>query len=523
MKASVVRRQYYGSDTGNTITVYAEPGFPEEVPKAYINLFNMHAANLDSLDTTYDIHNQGVGFHSPCIGTTGAFFTSVVSDAVGTSDNSGGTFSAASASGTFFCLGRGASLGGSNLFRTLAVRGIPRGIVTTTSSTTGRQPDNVKVDQISIFMTGAGVTCARRESGVATAANTEVTIDVGFTPDIIIALGKRFPASNGIGFSYGFAERNPIIGSTAIRSQGSVGRIENTGTTTMFPMNRTSDNRILAFPPTNTTLTTVQNTIEVTRMTATGFVYTPRGANTQAGQTIAFLAIKTDKKFFGTVFSTNTTVSSQNFNLNFTPCVIFGAATGSTSALNITYSTLRSPDSDSWVFFAGTGGTNYSKNKYQNGTITTTLNSTAVSGTGTSFAAIMAEGDRIYTAAGVYIGDVNVINSNTSLVLKANTASVVTSSNYYTTSPVQFSLVQGNEHGNTASISYLGTFSKSLVVYQSTSGNQSVLVQSVIDASTFNRSRRAKIDYQTISSASRWGWVVAFEGDNDPSRGEGVS
>ena len=522
MKASVIRRQYYGSDTNSTggVTVYAEPGFPNEVPKAMINLFNMHGANLDSLDTTYEIHNQGVGFCSPCIGTSGTNIVSVVQDNVGTSSNSGGL---TLGSGTFTALGVGTAIGNSNLFRTLASRGVAKGLVTTSAAINGRQPDNVKINNVHIFMTGAGVTCARADAVASIAVGTEVTITVGFVPDIIIAIGKRFTANLGVGFSWGFAQRNPAIGSTAILNQASVGRIENTGTATMFPINRTCDNRILSFPPLNTSLAAAQNTVEITRMTATGFVYTPRIAGQSAGQSYSFLAIKTDKRFFGTVFSTNTTVSAQNFNLNFTPCVIFGAATGSTSALNVTYSVNRTPDSDSWVFFAGTGSTNYSKNKYGVGTLTTTINSPTVSGTGTSFAATMAEGDRLFTAEGVYLGDIGAVNSNTSLALKSNTASVVTGSNYYTQSPAQFSLVQGNEHGNTTSISYLGTFSKSLVIYQSTAAVQSVLVQSILDGNTFNRSSRALINYQTVSTESRWGWFVAFEGDNDPQRNPTVS
>ena len=77
MKASVTRRIYYSSEftVAQTISSYAEPSFGSEVPKAFINFYGLHSANLNSLDTTTIYQNFGFGFCSPSIGTTGVHYT----------------------------------------------------------------------------------------------------------------------------------------------------------------------------------------------------------------------------------------------------------------------------------------------------------------------------------------------------------------------------------------------------------------------------------------------------------------
>jgi len=234
-----------------------------------------------------------------------------------------------------------------------------------------------------------------------------------------------------------------------------------------------------------------------------------------AAQTISFLAIKTNRRFLGTTFSTSTTTGAARINLNFTPSVVFGAATGSSSASSGAVSSIASPDSDSWCLFAGTGGTAGSKNKYGRGTITTSTANANVTGTGTSFFSTISEGDLIYSAAGTFLGNVGAVNSLTSLSFKANSAATVTGSNYYIISPAQFTMVFGNEHGNTTSNNYTGTFDQMFILYRSTQASQSVLFGTTTQPSTFNRARRIDLNYATASTIARWGWLVAFENDND--------
>jgi len=517
MKASVTRRIYYSSEftVAQTISSFAEPSFGLEVPKAFVNFYGLHSANLNSLDTTTIYQNFGFGFCSPSIGTTGVHYTSTNVDGVGTS-NTGG--SAQTGTGTFFAFGdNGSSIGGSNICRTTAAFGIAGGMNTTfaAASTGGTPPPSIRMDQIGIFMGGTGVTCSRVDRVGAITTGTVVDAVVGFVPDIIIVMGKRYAGSTGQGIGIGFAMRNPAIGSTAILNQGSCSRTEADNQTVMWQSNRVSWDRAFTVAPTQSASGSPQASIEILRMNSDGFSYTSRDVSISAAQTISFLAIKTNRRFLGTTFSTSTTTGAAMINLGFTPSVIFGAAAGSSSASFGAVSRIASPDSDSWCLFAGIGGTAGSKNKYGRGTITTSTANPNVTGTGTSFFSTISEGDLIYSAAGTFLGNVGAVNSLTSLSFKANSAATVTGSNYYTISPAQFTMVFGNEHGNTTSNNYIGTFNQMFILYSSTQTTQSVLFGTTTQPSTFNRARRIDLNYATASSPARWGWLVAFENDND--------
>ena len=76
-------------------------------------------------------------------------------------------------------------------------------------------------------------------------------------------------------------------------------------------------------------------------------------------------------------------------------------------------------------------------------------------------------------------------------------------------------MVFGNEHGNTTSNNYIGTFDQMFILYRSTQASQSVLFGTTTQPSTFNRARGIDLNYATASSPARWGWLVAFENDND--------
>jgi hypothetical protein len=518
MKASVTRRIYYSSEftVAQTISSFAEPSFGLEVPKAFVNFYGLHSANLNSLDTTSIYQNFGFGFAAPSVGNTGVSYTTIVTDGVGTSRNGGiaqlgvGTFFAAGDSGA-------GTLGGSNVCRTTTAFGIPGGMNTTFvgPSAGGTPPPNIRMDQINIFMGGTGVTCNRVDRAGAITANTVVDAVVGFVPDIIIVMGKRYTANTGQGISIGFAMRNPAIGSTAILNQGSCARTETDNQTIMWQSNRVSWDRAFCVAPVQSASGTAQPSIEILRMNTDGFSYTSRDVSTAASQTISFLAIKTNRRFLGTTFSTSTTTGAASVNLGFTPSVIFGAAAGSSSASFGAVSRVASPDSDSWCLFAGIGGTAGSKNKYGRGTITTSTANTTVTGTGTSFFSTISEGDLIFSNAGAFLGNVGAVNSLTSLNFKANSAATVTGSNYYTRSPAQFTMVFGNEHGNTTSNNYIGTFDQMFILYSSTQASQSVFFGATTQPSTFNRSRQVNLNYATAQATARWGWLVAFENDND--------
>lgn len=516
MKASVTRRIYYSSEftVTNTITSYADPGFGLEIPKAFIGFHSLHGANLNSLDTTWAYQNHGFSLSVPSIGTTGIAFTSVVTDGVGTSRNGGGS----GAVGTYFASGDSGAgtMGASNIARTTGTFGIPGGVVNITAAPSGggTPPPNIRVDQINIMLGGTGVSTNRYDRTAAITQNTVIDAVVGFTPDIVIVMGRRYTGNNGQGISIGFAMRNPAIGSTAILNQGSCARTETDNQTIMWQSNRTSSNRCFCVAPTQAASGTVQVSVEMLRMNADGFSFTARNASTGAGQLISFLAIKTNKKFFGSTFSTSTTTGASSLKLDFMPAVIFGAATGSSAADPVAVSRVSSPDSDSWCLFAGIGGTAGSKNKYGRGTLSTSTANANVSGTGTSFFSTISEGDLIYSNTGTYLGTVGAVNSLTSMAFKANSAATVTNSNYYIVSPAQFTSVFGNEHGNTNSINYVGTFNQMFILYRSTAATQSVLFGATTQPDTFNRAREFNLNYATATSPARTGWYVAFENDN---------
>lgn len=524
MIASVTRRIYYSSEftVTNVLTAYADPSFTSR-PVAYLSFHGLHSANLNSLDTTWIYQNSGFGFASPSIGNTGVVFTSVVTDGVGTSRNGGGS---SAGIGTFYGSGDSGAgtMGASNICRTTSVTGIPGGVVTGTAgpSAGGTPPPNVRMDVINVFLGGTGVTCNRYDRAAALTLNTEVNVVVGFVPDIIIVMGRRYTANNGQGIGLGFAMRNPAIGSTAVLNQGSCARTETDNQLIMYQTNRTSFNRAFITAPTQGAAGTAQPAIEILKMNADGFSYCAREAATGAGQLISFLAIKTNRKYFGTTFSTSTTTGASSINLGFTPAVIFGAATGTSSANIGAFSRQTTPDSDSWCVFAGIGGTAGSKNKYGRGTITTSTANPNVTGTGTSFFSTISEGDIISTDTGAYLGTVGAVNSLTSMSFKANSASTVTGSAYTIKSPAQFSIVFGNEHGNTTSNNYVGTFDQMFILYSSTQASQSVFFGATTQPSTFNRSTKVDLNYATAPSASRWGWLVAFENENDGRDGAGV-
>ena len=538
MKASVTRRQYYSSEINTSVTVYAEPGYSDISLGGHISFFNykLRSALLNTLDTTFFTQCNGIGVmaHTTAhqnnlntttaagLGRTGFLVGAQTQDGLGTSAT-GGMVPTDFANGSFFALGStGGGIGNSNTFRTLDCILINGGLVNRLANNTGN-PTEAVVDSVNIFMSGAGVTSALIKQAIGTAAaGTTCVVTCGFTPDIIFAIGSRYAGSGGQGIASGFAMRTPGVGITSIQAQGSVGRTEDTGSANMYQLNRVKDNRILAFAPTQATFASNQNELEVLQMTANGFVYAVRNASATAGQRFAFLCIKTDKRYFGTTFSTNTATGAASINLGFTPCVVFGAATGATSATGTNVYSARNADSNSWTYFAGTGGTNYSKNKYGNGTITTTTASPVVTGTGTSFFSRMSEGDRIYDTTNTFIGTIAAINSNTNLTLTANTAAVVTGSNFYYTSPAQFSVVFGNEFGNTTSQQYNGIFDQSLIIFTSTAATQSQLVTAAITAPTFNREPEILYNYTTAAAAGRWGYVIAFEGDNNGRRRGGL-
>lgn len=65
------------------------------------------------------------------------------------------------------------------------------------------------------------------------------------------------------------------------------------------------------------------------------------------------------------------------------------------------------------------------------GTITTDDTSATVTGTGTNFSGLLITGDKIYTSAGVLIGEVDTVNDDGELVLLDNAAISVTDSAFY--------------------------------------------------------------------------------------------
>lgn len=84
---------------------------------------------------------------------------------------------------------------------------------------------------------------------------------------------------------------------------------------------------------------------------------------------------------------------------------------------------------------AGVNGSNASR---RTGTITATTGSATVTGSGTLFSSQVAVGDKIYSA-GVLLGTVSAVGSNTSLTLSANSAAAVTGGVYSTVSTTQAS------------------------------------------------------------------------------------
>jgi hypothetical protein len=538
MKASVTRRQYYSSEVNTSVTVYAEPGYSDISLGGHISFFNykLRSALLNTLDTTFFTQCNGIGVmahttaHQNNLNTTTAagigrtgFLVGVQTQDGVTTSATGGMVPTDFAVGSFFSLGSsGGGIGNSNTFRTTSCRFIEGGLVNVLVNNTGN-PTEAVVDSVNIFMSGAGVTSALIKQQIGTAATgTTCRVTCGFTPDIIFAIGSRYAGSSGQGIATGFAMRTPGAGITSIQAQGSVARTEDTGSANMYQLNRVKDNRILAFAPTQSTFPVGQVELEVLQMTANGFVYAVRNVSVSAGQRFAFLCIKTDKRYYGSIFSTSTVTGAASINLGFTPCVVFGAVTGASLTTGTNYSA-RNEESNSWTFFAGTGGTNYSKNKYGVGTITTTSGSLVTTGTGTSFRSRMSEGDRIYDTSNTFIGTIAAINSNTNLTLTANAAAVVTNSNFYYTSPAQFSVVFGNEFGNTASQQYNGIFDQSLIIFTSTAATQSQLVTAAITAPTFNREPEILYNYSTATATGRWGYVIAFEGDNNGRRRGGSS
>ncbi|MDP4027631.1 MAG: hypothetical protein Q8P42_01480 [Gallionella sp.] len=137
-----------------------------------------------------------------------------------------------------------------------------------------------------------------------------------------------------------------------------------------------------------------------------------------------------------------TTCVCDNFNrVSLNPSTIYGGSwgvstnSGSFGAPRIINNRLRLTDNTPSVSTAATSpGTfpargnwisvefkhyAYGSNTARTGTISTTSGATAVTGSGTQFTTALANGQHLYTAAGVYIGTVSSITSNTALTLTA--------------------------------------------------------------------------------------------------------
>lgn len=510
MKVCVIRRQFYTSELNTTTTVYAEPGFG--TPKAAIIQYVTTVGDIDVLDTSTIQQSFGIGYAAGS-GTTA--LNSTIShtqvDAVGTSTS---RVTGQASSGPLYTQGSGS--GTSNIWRSTSCRFIDGGMILTFAapSTGGTPPPNQQLDAIFTFFTGADLQVQHFHYAVATNTGIGRTFDAGFRPDLIIGSAMRATAGGNQSFSFGYATRDQSgISSTAVSTQGSCASFFSTAAATMLQFMRHSRYFAEQCPVTVATQGTPQTAWQVDYFTSTGFHAIVRNANHPVGAILSCLAFKFDNKFYGSSYNTITSIGGEVINTGFVPQFIIGASTGC-STQNLV-SAPKSPDSDAFSVFVGTGGT-ASKSRQGIGTISVTNGTTTVTGTGTSFRAQLSEGNALFNSSGTRIGAVGSINSNTSFVLKGGALAGMSNENFFYRGKSQFSTVIGNEYGNTNSIAYTGQLSD-IEWVRSTGGVPSTWIQARINP--FNRKSRFTLSYDTVDSIPRWGWFLAIGDENRRSTG----
>jgi hypothetical protein len=502
MKTCVVRRQFYSSDLNKTVMIQAEPGFG--TPKAAICYFCVTNVDIDTLDTTTIQKGFGIGFMVGSGTTAGLVINSTQQDAVATSVTRTSNFTGL---GPVYIQGAGA--GNSNIWRTTACRFVNNGMLITFAapSTGGTPPPDQTLDVITTFFTGSDLQVAKFETSAAYNVGVGITFNCGFQPDFIIGAASRANSAAGGGFSYGFVTKKAAVGSTAVDSQGCVSHHFSTGVGTMYQRMRHS--RYFAEQcPVNTSPTAAQTAWECDYFTSNGVHFVVRNASKPVGAIMGGIAFQFGGKYYGTSYNTFTSIGTETQNVGFPPQILIGAACG-TSSDNL-LSAPRTPDSDSFTMFVGTGATT-SKDRYGIGTMTVSSGSTVVTGTGTSFMSQLSEGNRIFNASGTFIGSIGAVNSDTSLTFKAGAQAAMSSSNYFIRATSQHSVVYGNEFNNTNSIAYTSA-TRGVDLYKAGTGAPTIWVEA--DFNPFNRRPSYTFNYKTVDSIPRWGWIITFQDEN---------
>lgn len=125
---------------------------------------------------------------------------------------------------------------------------------------------------------------------------------------------------------------------------------------------------------------------------------------------------------------TNVTIITNGSNYTTAPTVVVTDSVGTGAQLTAVLS--GSPITGIEVVNGGSGYSDPTINVTGSGTISTATNSKTVTGSGTSFTTQVVPGKILKTSAGVTIGTVEIVNSNTSVTLYAN-ATVALSSQAY--------------------------------------------------------------------------------------------
>lgn len=508
MKVCTVRRRVLTSEavTG-TVTIYTEPGFG--TPKAMICYYTECNANTGSYDTSTSVRNLGVGIAGPAGDGTSTIL--VRSQWMTTLDGITPTSYARRNDNTRFI--RATNNGGTNYYQCTAVS-FSNGSAGLTFTTTTPQT-NINLDLICIFFTGSDLTVGVGNLALGTATNNTASIStLNFTPDCLITnfveVAANASQTTQSRFSIGAAVRLPSTKQSTIAYRCTD---RSTGLSTQTHTYASSTSCAASV----STAAGALNTYAVTSWAANGFTITSTLISASGtSNNLLWLALKgaSGNDFMLTDYVSGTSTGDQ-FNYfgssGSVPQLVMGALTGTTSDAPAT-SSQTSPDCESVNLF-----TSEAKDAPYNlgaGTITSATNSTAVTGSGTTFKQFN-NGDILYSLSNQVIGTVSSVTNDTSLTLTGNASTAISAAGYNYYYPRQFCLTFGEADNVTPTNVFSKISTNGITIGRNNAGTIQDLITGTI--SNFGSRPGYNVNLTTTDATARRGWVLGFK-DETPRR-----
>lgn len=508
MKVCTVRRRVLTSEAvAGTVTIYTEPGFG--TPKAMICYYTECNANTGSYDTSTSVRNLGVGIAGPAGDGTSTIL--VRSQWFNTLDGITPTSYSRRNDNTRFI--RATNNGGTNYYQCTAVS-FSNGSAGLTFTATTPQT-NINLDLICIFFTGNDLTVGVGNLALGVATNNTASIStLNFTPDCIITnfveVAANASQTTQTRFSLGAAVRLPSTKQSTIAYRNT-----NAGTGVATDNNSYASSTSCAASV--STQAGALNTYALTSWDANGFTITSTLVSASGtNNNMLWLALKgaSGYDFMLTDYVSSTSTGDQftSFGTNGSvPQLVMGALTGATSDAPST-AHQASPDCESVNLFASEAVD--APYNVGTGTITSATNSSAVTGSGTTFKQFNY-GDILYSLSNEVIGTVSSVTNDTSLTLTGNATTAVSAAGYNYYYPRQLCLTFGEADNVTPTNVFNKISTNGITIGRNNAGTIQDLITGTI--SNFGSRPGYNVNLTTANATARRGWVLGFK-DETPRR-----